>query len=331
MDMPDRRRWCVVGDQVTLRVAETQTMHRDIEHYRHAAGIGGAFAPLSDVLEAAVDERAARSGGLVKVFGDDPLGPPYELAILGAAMVVETRLPLRAMISGYVERTQAEAAQRFAQSALQVPVALPVRIDGPRLAERLGRFIEGDSIGPVFERLRIDKPEREARGARRSRALDASLADLDALLVLPSPDDLTPRLRDEVHHVALSARVLVARVRDRSGRAAMQRPSVHLGPFVLLDSIDPSVLRQAIAQVLSQRGPTLTDDAWERIGREEDTDVLRFLLAVALLRDGRDGLLQLQRALFENDALCRYALEASMSDALMAEAAQRRPPGREPL
>src|SRR4029079_15273874 len=74
LDMPDRRRWCVVGEQVTLRVAETQTMYRDIEHYRNAAGKAGGGAQANDVLEAAADERVARSVGLVKVFGDEPLG-----------------------------------------------------------------------------------------------------------------------------------------------------------------------------------------------------------------------------------------------------------------
>jgi hypothetical protein len=322
-DLPDRRRWCVVGDQVTLRVAETQTMHRDIEHYRRGgAGAGGIAYPVTDVLEAAVDVRVARNAGLVKVFGDESHGQPYELAILGAAMVVESHAPLGAMISGYVERKLAEAAQRFAESTLQMPVSLPVRIDGPRLAQRLGRFIEGDAIGPMLERLRIDTPPAVA--TVRGKTKPAPQPGIEELLILPSADDLSPQLREEVHRLAFAVRRLQARIHDRSARASVQRPSVGVGPLAILENGDASALRHALAQALSDHGPTLTLDAWNRIAREDDMDMLRFLLTMVLLvRESWASLFLLQRAMLENEALCRYAVEASRNDALMSQLAER--------
>jgi hypothetical protein len=70
------------------------------------------------------------------------------------------------------------------------------------------------------------------------------------------------------------------------------------------------VLRRTIAAILARSGPTLTEDAWAWIQREDDVGVLRLLLGLAMLDPGGPPALA-RRALFENRALCRHAAAAS--------------------
>jgi hypothetical protein len=53
-------------------------------------------------------------------------------------MVVEERFPKHAMVWGDIDRGQAEEARRLAAPILGREVPLPVRVDAPRLLERLG-------------------------------------------------------------------------------------------------------------------------------------------------------------------------------------------------
>src|SRR5262249_35013065 len=121
---PAERRWCVVGDRATLGTGERQRMYRDLGRYvtrtSPANGAEGA-APL-DIL-------GAPFSATVRVFGEGEQSEPCQLALLSAAMVIETRFPRSALVSGAFEREQAEAARRWAKGILGADLALPVRVD----------------------------------------------------------------------------------------------------------------------------------------------------------------------------------------------------------
>ncbi|MFT3763930.1 MAG: hypothetical protein QM820_00150 [Minicystis sp.] len=456
-DDPVAHRLCVAGDRATLDVGEQQTFHRDLGRY--LGRCPASITPPEDILFAAAGvlndesisgpsslrgdsgempasqralpafpvptapERRPPAGhvrdGVVQVIGEAPCAAPCVLPLLGAAMVIEARFPRYALVHGDIDRDLAEAARRWAEGALGRPIALPVRVDAWRLAERLGARLEGPALVRAVERLHLapqakkdaailalfEREEAEpwwigrlnvaarssgarellgvyleatrdparlcglacldGRGPRWSperlvetlatlrprpdaAALDEALAmvfgagaprlaalyrekaktsedvpssrdrdaarraerrnddDLDRLPTLPSPADLGPAQREHVHAVAWLSRMLLRRIEARGG-----------------ETVERAALHRTIAALMARGGPTLTEDAWEWILREDDVALLRFLVALAAL-DPRTGAVRaVRRALFENRALCRHAAAASRDEALMAQVAAR--------
>lgn len=148
-----RRGWCVAGDRASLRMGEPQTMFRDLERYPAAAR---GEAP--DVLFL-LDTECCR--GPVRVFGGQTHGAPYHVALLAAAMVVESRFPRRAVVGGDIDRGQALEARQWAERVLGRPVALPVRVEPKVLAGRLAEHHGGDALAQAFDRLYIDETHRK--------------------------------------------------------------------------------------------------------------------------------------------------------------------------
>jgi hypothetical protein len=81
--------------------------------------------------------------------------------------------------------------------------------------------------------------------------------------------------------------------------------------------------RRAIAAIVAERGPTLTEDAWDWIAEEEDDSVLDFLLTLAAVQNSSLAFSHLQRAMFENAVSCRHAVQAAAHEALMAQMAEK--------
>jgi hypothetical protein len=303
---PAERRWCVVGDRATLWAGERQRMYRDLGRYL-ARCVPSPEAEQDVLLAFATDTPQP---GTVRVFGEGEQSEPCRTALLAAAMVVETRFPEAALVSGHFDREQAEGARRWAKGILGRSLALPVRVDAFRLVERLGKHFGGEVLGRAVDRLFLaDPPGRDraltlvlgAAAARRCTARrepeapatpnDADAAaqpGLEVLANLASPGELTTDQRERVH--ALAATV----------RTARRELDDHGGP------VSAGTARRAVAGLLARNGPTLTEDAWEWIDREEDPDLCAFLTALAALAPAGEQV-GLRRALLENRALCRYA------------------------
>jgi hypothetical protein len=155
---PSERRWCVVGDRATLGTGERQRMYRDLRRY--TARAPSAERPLPD------DILQAPPSATVRVFGEGEQSEPCQLALLAAAMLIETRFAPNALVSGCFEREQAEAARRWAKGVLGSALALPVRVDAFRLVERLGGGLEGEALVRAVDQLYLAEP-----GAREAALL----------------------------------------------------------------------------------------------------------------------------------------------------------------
>jgi hypothetical protein len=159
------------------------------------------------------------------------------------------------------------------------------RVDDAAIEQALA-LVFGAGAARLMEVLRR---REDAKEPPEVPAASGGAADLEALATLPSPGDLTALQREHVHALALVAGGLQADERaPAAGGAALQ----------------------ALATLLARSGPTLTEDAWDWIAREDDADLMRFLAALAALDDPGAELALVRRALFENRALCRYALGA---------------------
>lgn len=270
---PAERRWCVVGDRATLGTGERQRMYRDLRRYMVRAA-PGLREPEGDILVLASHggDAGAGAAGTARVFGEGAQSPSCQLALLAAAMVVEARFPRDALVSGRFDRDQAEVARRWAGGVLGRAVPLPVRLDGWRLVERLGK--EGAAA------VRPPEPAH----AETAGPPAGSVPAIDALAALVSPGELSAAQREHVHALALVAR--------RAGAAGEPLP----GP--------PAA---AVAAAVARGGPTLTEDAWDWIEREEDRDLQRFLACLAALAPAGAEDAALRRVLMENRALSRYA------------------------
>jgi hypothetical protein len=130
-------------------------MYRDLGRYATRAPPASGAAP-ADVLGAPPEAT-------VRVFGEGEQSEPCQLALLSAAMVVETRFPRSALVSGSFDRDQAEAARRWAEGILGQALALPVRVDAFRLVERLSGRLEGEALVRAVDQLYLAAPgAREA-------------------------------------------------------------------------------------------------------------------------------------------------------------------------
>jgi hypothetical protein len=164
---PKKTYWQVVGDRESFRTAECQSLHRNLA--RSTKGRRAHARTNDDILLFASGNKED-SGGPVRVFGDKTQGHPYHFAVLAAAMVVEERFPKHAMVWGDIDRGQAEEARRLAAPILGREVPLPVRVDAPRLLERLGAVYDGDALTEAFERLFLDDPTERHEAVLRAFA-----------------------------------------------------------------------------------------------------------------------------------------------------------------
>ncbi|WP_437796329.1 hypothetical protein [Sorangium sp. So ce693] len=149
VDDPKRARWHVVGDRDSLQTAEGQVFYRDLGRY--AAQLGEC--PDGDIVVTAAMPDRGDTSGPVRVFSGRTRGYPYHFAVLAAAMLIEERFPQHAMVWGEIDRGQVEQARRLSAPLLGRELPLPVRVDAPRLIERLrARYAAGALFG-AFKRV----------------------------------------------------------------------------------------------------------------------------------------------------------------------------------
>ncbi|MBL8229330.1 MAG: hypothetical protein JNL98_12660 [Bryobacterales bacterium] len=139
--------WEVDGDLRTNLRAEGFRLYRVFDRqFRERTTL-----PDKDVLWSTGDYGSVNGH---EVFGDKTQGFPYHLAILAVAVLVESRLPGCAVVSGDIDRRQAEEVVQWINSILPQPVSLPVCFDLARLHSRLApQYQDADSLYGRIEEL----------------------------------------------------------------------------------------------------------------------------------------------------------------------------------
>ena len=137
-------RWVVEGDMTTRIPAEPFELYR---YHDRQFPTDDFFAPAGpnseDVLWAKpTDEPHDIHGNGRMVWNSKTQGRPYHYAMLAVGMLVESRCPGCAYVTGDIDLSQAEEVRQWATPLLEEPLALPVCVDPDRLYERLSAIYE---------------------------------------------------------------------------------------------------------------------------------------------------------------------------------------------
>lgn len=140
--------WFARGDLNSKRFAETFILYRDISHYQ-AAQSGSS---QKDILFE--DDQWK-----IDIFSSKTQGYEYHLYILAIAMLIESRLPERALVSGNIDYEQCVKAKEWADQYLSSPIEIPVRVDVDKLLSRATHNNEMDQIKFIKEWFIEDQEE----------------------------------------------------------------------------------------------------------------------------------------------------------------------------
>lgn len=140
LDDPTRRHWHVVGDFESKERGESFVFYQDIGHYRSRRSDSDEVVREDEdiIVDLIEDYDYVRS-----VFSDKTQGHPYHIPLLAVAMLVEERFPKYAAAGGNIDIHQAREAQAFASTVLKKEIALPIRVDAPRLFKRIQAHYQG--------------------------------------------------------------------------------------------------------------------------------------------------------------------------------------------
>ncbi|MEK4967854.1 hypothetical protein MKX29_09450 [Cytobacillus sp. FSL R7-0696] len=142
------RFWRTCGNLGSKKFAETFRLYSDIKMYREAAP---AFNNETDILKGYESS--------VVVFNAKTQGYPYHLYILAIAMLIESRFPKFASVSGDIDYLQCVKAKEWANTHLLTPTRLPLRVDPQQLLNRSFPKSEREKI-ELIERWTIADQEK---------------------------------------------------------------------------------------------------------------------------------------------------------------------------
>ena len=143
------RHWSVRGDLNSKRFAENFTLYRDISHYQSER----LKSSQNDILF--VEDQWK-----IDVFSSKTQGYEYHLYILAIAMLIESRLPNEALVSGNIDYDQCVKAKQWADQYLCSPIEIPVRVDVDKLLSRATHLKnEMEQIQFIKEWLIADQEE----------------------------------------------------------------------------------------------------------------------------------------------------------------------------
>ncbi|MEK4750441.1 hypothetical protein NST77_23390 [Niallia sp. FSL W8-0177] len=123
------RHWSITGDLKSKRFAETFKLYRDINHYQSVQSESSGRDILFEEDQLMND-----------VFNSKTQGYEYHLYILAIAMLIESRLPNNALVSGNIDYDQCVKAKKWANQYLSAPIEIPVRVDVDKLFSRTAHF-----------------------------------------------------------------------------------------------------------------------------------------------------------------------------------------------
>lgn len=139
--------WHTVGDERTLRLAESFFFVKNLQFYRdHSAKVGN----YDDIL---FSKRLLFSLEMedfkvddVTVFDSKTQGEPFHIPLLAIACLVESRFPQHAIVRGDVTIGQMKRAVEWANSVLKIPITITKRVDSSHLLERIRRKITDENL-----------------------------------------------------------------------------------------------------------------------------------------------------------------------------------------
>lgn len=129
------RYWRTCGNLGSKKFAETFRLYSDIKMYREAAPTSNNETDILKGYESSV-----------VVFNAKTQGYPYHLYILAIAMLIESRFPKFASVSGDIDHLQCVKAKQWADTHLSTPIKLPVRVDPRQLLNRFSPKNESEKI-----------------------------------------------------------------------------------------------------------------------------------------------------------------------------------------
>lgn len=142
------RFWRTCGNLGSKKFAETFMLYSDIKMYREASP---AFNNETDILKGYESS--------VVVFNAKTQGYPYHLYILAIAMLIESRFPNFASVSGDIDHLQCVKAKQWADTHLSTPIKLPLRVDPRQLLNRFSPKNESEKI-ELIEKWTIADQEK---------------------------------------------------------------------------------------------------------------------------------------------------------------------------
>jgi len=275
----------IVGDASSRLTGESflfpSTIARRRLGDRSAASSGDSHSP---------DESA--SIGWRELFDRKTQGLPYHTLIVALGMLVEHRLPTRAMVHGDISRADVDTASRRLTEILGEPVGLPAIADPPRLRARLASTLAGDELERELENLAIsdcgDALAADLLGTWLSVS-EPSRVNRDLEYVARACD--TPARLDPATRKVFSE--LVATIRSYMRRAEVRAQ---------VESWGAVTTREMIARATVRDGLRLTATAWDEI-ETADLDELAFLLSTACMTIDGWHIHHAVRALLENPTL----------------------------
>lgn len=124
------RYWKVNGDLDSKETGEGFTLFSDLDRYSRLKEESLTDDILLNFLNK--NERGAR-----EVFYSKTQGKDYHTYLLSIAALIESRFPKYACVYGDITKAQAQKAVAWANSILDKPINLPIRVNPPSLLERL--------------------------------------------------------------------------------------------------------------------------------------------------------------------------------------------------
>lgn len=87
------------------------------------------------------------------IFHEKTQGEPYHIAVIALGALYESRFPKAALVSGDIDFEQCKAAVEWANKVLDIPISMPVSVEGQRLIARLKPYVDSDSLEARFRDL----------------------------------------------------------------------------------------------------------------------------------------------------------------------------------
>ncbi|MEW9110042.1 MAG: hypothetical protein AB2374_11890 [Cytobacillus gottheilii] len=123
---PEEKYWKINGDLESKETGESFTLFSNFERYREF----NEDKLKEDILLYLTEEGGGRAR---KVFYSKTQGKDYHTFLLGIATLIESRFPKFACVYGDISKEQAQKAVEWANSILEKPIALPVRVNYSKL------------------------------------------------------------------------------------------------------------------------------------------------------------------------------------------------------
>lgn len=145
------RYWKINGDLESMKTGESFSLSSDLDNYRKRR----EETDIKDILLCYLDS----DNRLSEVFRSKTQGLPYHIPLLAIASLIESRFPNYACVYGDITKEQAQKAVNWANTILEEPIQIPVRVDPPRLLERLQEFNEDENKLEAIVDLTIGNKE----------------------------------------------------------------------------------------------------------------------------------------------------------------------------